>query len=178
MHLIYLAGPYRHRDLAQVGRHIQQGLDAAVALLQAGLAPCCPWMDFPLLCRPNRPTVRQLQTAGLRWLRQADAVYLLPGWTASRGTYAEVVEAVARQIGIWELVDQRTPLERARPAVHGDLWMHCPACGNSELAAGHRCGCGREAEIPNLFDFAAGTDDEGRTMAWTPAEAATGAVGE
>jgi hypothetical protein len=169
MHLIYLAGPYRHPDLAQVARHIQQGQDAAVALLQAGLAPYCPWLDLPLLTRPNRPTVRHLQTAGLRWLRAADAVYLLPGWPDSSGTYTEVLEAVSAGLGVWELVDTRSALERARPATRGDLWMHCPACGNSEPVAGHRCGCGRQEEILQQFRWRGC-----HGMPGLPAEAASG----
>jgi Domain of unknown function (DUF4406) len=103
---IYVAGPYSADNVLDVLTNIRNGIRAAVKLTQNGYAPYCPWLDFMfhLLLRTDKQeelTVEDYRANSLAWLPACHAVLVLPGYETSRGTQAEIAEALKLNIPVF-----------------------------------------------------------------------------
>jgi len=89
--LVYLAGPYRGRTVAEVTANIRRAEKYAVHLMQAGYYVLCPHKNTAHLdgCVPDEFFLEM----GLEHLRRCDAIFVMPGSEASAGTQAEIAEA-------------------------------------------------------------------------------------
>jgi hypothetical protein len=100
---IYLAGPYTPIDGREETRlaNIRAASDTAKLLLKLGHTPFCPhtmtagWEDT---CAYD-----DFLRMDLEWLKQSDAIVLLPGWQSSRGARLEYEEALKEGLVIFDL---------------------------------------------------------------------------
>lgn len=96
MKRVYIAGPYSSDNIIQGLENIRSGMRMAAKLLQHGLAVFCPWLDHQLflqLREGEEISLETIQAHSLAWLRAADAVLVLKGFQASKGTLAEMKAA-------------------------------------------------------------------------------------
>jgi len=101
MKKIYIAGPYSSDNVLGALENIRHGRRMATKLLLHGLSPFCPWLDSELflqLREGEQISLETIQEHSLTWLRASDAVLVLKGFEASRGTLAEI--AVAYELDI------------------------------------------------------------------------------
>lgn len=91
--LIYIAGPYRGAGPAVVSEHVQAARDAMAALMAAGYGVVCPHTMTHQLEFYNGLTEEMYLAQGLEQLRRCDAMIVLPGWSDSEGTQAEIWHA-------------------------------------------------------------------------------------
>ncbi len=104
--VVFLAGALAGDTVGDVRANIQRAADLARILWGAGFAAISPHLNsgarfYGVL---DEPTV----CAGyLEVLNRCDAVVLVPGWTTSKGTAAEVRYATERSIPVynWESMD-------------------------------------------------------------------------
>jgi len=96
MQRVYIAGPFSSPNPQQMAAHVLTAQAAAVALAQIGVAPYCPHAAlgyaYGLI---SEDVARQINES---YLRDSDAMLLLPGWGNSKGTRDEL--ALVRQLGI------------------------------------------------------------------------------
>lgn len=95
MKRVYVAGPYSADNVLDVLRNIGRGEHMAAKLFDKGYAPFCPWHDKDF--RIKRPEmvapVKKYYEFSLAWLEVSDAVLVLSGWEASKGTIKEINRA-------------------------------------------------------------------------------------
>jgi len=110
MRTVYIAGPLTpHGDgnHAVVYLHnVRTMLQTAMEVIKAGMAPFVPGMDFPLFLMPQSPTEKEIKAISMEWLRRSDAVLVTEGWQDSRGTIAELEEAVGLKIPVFTDISQ------------------------------------------------------------------------
>lgn len=90
---VYIAGPYSSDNVLGVLDNIRAGMRMAAKLLQKGFAVFCPWTDHQLFLQLREGesiSVETIQAASMEWLRMADAILVLDGYRASKGTLAEM----------------------------------------------------------------------------------------
>lgn len=92
--IVYTAGPYRAATPAGVQENIARAAQYAGAILRKGHTPLCPHTMTTGYDYPDVPPSVYL-TTDLDLLRRCHAIYLLPGWQNSVGTRAELREAQA-----------------------------------------------------------------------------------
>jgi hypothetical protein len=106
---IYLAGPYRNRDIVAQEANIRRGRQAAAGLIAAGHDVECPWIDRELLQADDEGelSVADLQRNSMSKLeRWAEAICLMPGWEDSAGTHGELCAAARMGLSVlWWLHD-------------------------------------------------------------------------
>lgn len=112
MKLVYIAGPYRGKDYLAIDANIDRVRRAAARLAREGIAFIAPHLNtahFEVIT-PDVPDQWWLDmTMGL--LSRCDAIYVLDGWEASKGTAAEIADAQARQVPVfWQ--DEFAQLKR------------------------------------------------------------------
>jgi hypothetical protein len=101
MKRIFVAGPYSADNVIAMLDNISAGLRMSTRIMLAGGSPFCPFADFlmHLVLRDGESLgVNDYYAHSLEWLEVADAVMVLPGWEASKGTLAELDRA--RLLGI------------------------------------------------------------------------------
>ena len=110
MKLVYIAGPYRAETTKEVAINISN------AKLVRALATHRGW--FPVIPHANtghmeesvsRPDQFWLNGT-MEMMRRCDAVLLCPGWATSSGTKAEIREAQALGIPIYEHYTELPPI--------------------------------------------------------------------
>lgn len=95
---VYIAGPYSSDNILAGLENIRAGMRMATKLLLHGLAVFCPWLDHQLFLQLREGEEISLQTIqqhSIAWLKASDAVLVLKGFEASKGTLAEMKEAYA-----------------------------------------------------------------------------------
>lgn len=93
MKRIYIAGPYSAPNIIQGLENIRAGQRMATKLLLHGFAVFAPWLDHQLFLQLREGETISLETIqehSMAWLRVADAVLVLKGFEASKGTLAEM----------------------------------------------------------------------------------------
>jgi len=98
---VYVAGPYRCSGKCGVDLdHMRTGLNMGMDVLLAGYSAFIPWFDFlmKLVGRGAEIETKHFQAYCMEWLKVSDIVLVLPGWSQSSGTKAEI--AVAEELGI------------------------------------------------------------------------------
>ena len=96
MKRIYIAGAYSADNVITLLDNIRRGIRAGAELLIAGYAPFCPHMDHQLALQLREGeilTVEDYRQYSMAWLEASDAVLVLPGSEASKGTQAEIKRA-------------------------------------------------------------------------------------
>ena len=110
MKIVYIAGPYRGKNAAEVERNIRTAQRYAMALTQAGIAVYSPHLNTAHFdgLQPDQFFL----DLGLEMLRRCDALVIAGGgWEKSDGTRREVKDArmlgmiVAEMRGIGGFVD-------------------------------------------------------------------------
>ena len=92
MRTIYIAGRYRGKDTAEVGRNIKKAREAAKELSKRGWATFCPHMNtafFDGICTDDF-----WLKCGLEFLIRCDAIFMLSNYSHSQGAMKELVEAM------------------------------------------------------------------------------------
>lgn len=111
---IYVAGAYSSDNVLTVFANMRRGIRMATRLFMMGYAPFCPWLDFHFCLSAKEEdhiTVNMFYQYSLAWLRASDAVLVLPGFENSKGTLAEIQEALDCNIPVFYSV---TKLEEWR----------------------------------------------------------------
>lgn len=89
--VIFLSGPFRHPDKAQMAENVLTAQAAAVGVARLGFIPYCPHSNighaYGLISEAHAEAIN------LAFLRLSDALYLLPGWGQSIGARGELEEA-------------------------------------------------------------------------------------
>lgn len=98
---VYVAGPYNGPDVISVLRNMRTGIEWSVKIMQAGFAPFCPWLDYQLGLQAEFD-VGTYKACSMAWVAVCDAVFLVPGWELSKGALAEIEEARANLIPVFE----------------------------------------------------------------------------
>lgn len=91
MKVVYIAGRYRAPTPWGVEQNIQAAQAVAALVWQAGHIALCPHLNAAHL--DGAHTDEQVLAGTMELLRRCDAVLLVPGWSTSAGTKAELVEA-------------------------------------------------------------------------------------
>jgi len=106
MKRVYVAGAYSADNVLAVQANIRRGMQLAYEVLQAGLGPFAPWLDFTYGYFGDI-SLDRYYAYSIAWLEVADALLVVPeGAEQSRGTQAEIEHA--KQLGIpifWSLDD-------------------------------------------------------------------------
>ena len=107
MKRIYVAGAYSADNVLDVLINIGKGEIMAAELFHLGFAPFCPWHDKDYIIKfPEKQyTVDMFYGYSMAWLEVSDAILVLPGWTESKGTHAEIHRAHELGIEVFWSVD-------------------------------------------------------------------------
>jgi nucleoside 2-deoxyribosyltransferase len=105
MRAIYIAGPYRAKTGDAVRQNIREARLIMAELLRRGYAALCPHTMTEAMeyLHPDIPDQAYLDS-DLVLMRRCDAVVLTPGWERSSGTAAEIREAKAAGIPVFETI--------------------------------------------------------------------------
>jgi hypothetical protein len=101
---VYVAGPYSADNVITVLDNIREGQRMATKVLLAGYSPFCPWLDFhfQLMLRDGeRLTVDDYYRYSIAWLEVSNVMLVLPGYSESGGTMAEIKRAQELNIPIY-----------------------------------------------------------------------------
>jgi hypothetical protein len=103
---VYVAGAYSADNVIDVLGNMRRGLRLSCQVLQAGMAPFSPWLDFQFGLLESI-TLQQYYQYSLAWLEASDAVLVVPqGAEQSKGTQHEIQRA--QELGIpvfWSLTE-------------------------------------------------------------------------
>lgn len=103
MKVVYVAGRFSAPDQWQRARNVRAAETTAFAVAEAGAMPLNPLANTANFFG----TLDEFWYAGtLELLRRCDAVILVPGWQGSKGVQAELDEALARKMPIFERVEE------------------------------------------------------------------------
>lgn len=107
---VYVAGPFSDQDTMQVFANMRKGVRLCSELLDFGLTPFCPWIDYLMLiaCPDNLNNLnrRRMLDYSLKWLEVCDTLLIDTDtwgqdWRSSRGTTAEWRKAEELKIKIY-----------------------------------------------------------------------------
>lgn len=90
---VYIAGPYSADNIIQGLENMRYGMRMATKLLLHGFAVFAPWLDHHLFLQLREGETISLETIqkhSMEWLKVSDAVLVLRGFHASKGTLAEM----------------------------------------------------------------------------------------
>jgi nucleoside 2-deoxyribosyltransferase len=102
--VVYVAGPFTAPNAWEVHRNVCRAESLALAVAEAGAMPLCPHTNTQHFHGTLPPAFWYDGT--LELLRRCDAIILVPGWEASKGTQEEVVEAKRRGMPVFERVEE------------------------------------------------------------------------
>lgn len=104
--LLYVAGPYRAPTKEGVDLNISAAKHVAALACRKGYAPLCPHMNTAHMDHIVPDLGDEFWLAiTMEMMRKCAAVVLVPGWSRSSGTLAEIEEAKRLGIPVFESVD-------------------------------------------------------------------------
>lgn len=100
MKVVYIAGPFRGETSWEVAENVRAAERVGLEVARLGYMPLTPHANTAHFdgCLPDAFWLE----GTLELLRRCDAVVLVPGWERSRGTKAEIREAEARKIPVFQ----------------------------------------------------------------------------
>lgn len=111
---VYVAGAYGAEHVLDVFANMKRGIDLSIEVLQAGMDPFVPWLDYQFfLMSDEKISMSRIKDYSMAWLDVCSAVLVVPHSEDSRGTQAEI--ARARELGIPVFHD----IERLKTYHHG-----------------------------------------------------------
>lgn len=100
MYVIYIAGPYNAPTKEEVQKNIEHARAAAVRLIKAGYAVICPHLNTAGL--EDAISDQQIfYRMSVELLTRCDGIYLLKGWSESKGAKIEMNVAVGLNMDIY-----------------------------------------------------------------------------
>ncbi len=108
MKRIFIGGKYNDTDIVKCLNNIRKGQRAAVEVLQAGMAPFCPWLDYQYGLIADIP-IEAYRDFTLTFLDVCDAALFLPNWKDSPGAKVEVERCYRLHIPVF--YDMKTLIE-------------------------------------------------------------------
>lgn len=102
MKLVYVAGPFRGPNAWEVECNIRRAEALALEVWRLGVAAICPHANTRFFSGAADDSV--WLAGDIEILRRCDAILLVPGWSNSSGTRAEVKFAESNGIPIFTLV--------------------------------------------------------------------------
>lgn len=99
---IYISGPYTHPNRQIVEYNILRARDACAEVMRRGHIPFCPHTMFAHF-EDHYPDISYASylRADLEWLSLCDAILVLYGWEASKGSVIEHNTAVSAGIRVY-----------------------------------------------------------------------------
>lgn len=92
--VIYIVGPFRGPNAWEIEQNIRRAEAVALEVWRLGAVALCPHCNTRFF---QGAAPDEIWLAGdLELMRRCDAVLLVPGWMASKGSCAEVADAKAR----------------------------------------------------------------------------------
>ena len=101
---VYVAGAYNADNVITVLDNMRKGMRVATVLLQNGLSPFCPWLDyhFQLMLRDGESlSIDDYYRYSIDWLDVSDCMLVIPGYENSKGTLKEVEFAERKGIPVY-----------------------------------------------------------------------------
>jgi len=92
MKLVYLAGAYRSSTIHGTVENIRRAEAVAIELWKRGYAVICPHMNSALLDGVVDDSV--FLAGGIEMLKRCDILVMMDGWEDSKGSNAELEEAL------------------------------------------------------------------------------------
>jgi hypothetical protein len=108
MKRVYVAGPFSTDNVIDVLDNMRRGIRLCTEVMLVGCAPFCPWLDFHyhlMLRGAEDLTVKNYYDYSTAWLKVSDAVLRVPGWKDSEGAWADINQARALNIPVFDTVD-------------------------------------------------------------------------
>lgn len=105
---VYVSGAYSGENVLSILRNIGRGEYYAGEIFKLGFAPFCPWHDKDYVIQ-NWYTdflIDQFYDYCISWLAVSEIMFVVPGWTESRGTKKEIEIARELKIPIYFTLDQ------------------------------------------------------------------------
>ena len=104
MKVVYIAGRFSAPDQWQRARNVRAAETLAFAVAEVGAMPLNPLNNTHNFY--GTLTEEFWYDGTLELLRRCDAVILVPGWDGSKGVQAEIDEALARKMPLFERVEE------------------------------------------------------------------------
>jgi len=108
MKRVYVAGLYSRNadgsvaDVMGVLRNIRDGQSASLAVLRAGFAPFCPWLDYQFSLLDDKPITIEIYYAySMAWLEASDFVLVISGVGIGSGVDKEIARAKELNIPVF-----------------------------------------------------------------------------
>lgn len=105
---IYIAGPLNPHTgggAIEYLRNCNRMIEAARDLIKAGCAPFCPAVDMLYFIGgmdDETPTAEEIKSYSASWIGACAAVLLMPGWSKSGGTLAEIEIAKSLNVPVFK----------------------------------------------------------------------------
>src|SRR5579863_955 len=103
MKVVYVAGPISAPTPEEIDRNVAMGKRAGTEIWKMGAYPVVPHLNVPghdIMAAGI--TAEQIYLGDLEILQRCDAMFLLPGWEASRGCNYERAWAEYHSIPVFE----------------------------------------------------------------------------
>lgn len=114
MRVVYIAGPYRGSNAWEVENNIRRAEALALEVWKLGAAALCPHTNTRFFQGAADDSV--WLNGDLELLRRCDALLLTPDWKQSSGARAEVQFAIARDMYVFDTLEQLTVWLREKAA--------------------------------------------------------------
>lgn len=96
MTVVYIAGPYRGKNVNEIHNNIEAARKLAVVYWKIGFAVLCPHLNSAYM--DGVVPDEEFLAGGLELLKRCDAVALVENWDKSAGTVREV--ELAKELGL------------------------------------------------------------------------------
>src|SRR5574340_795962 len=116
--IIYVAGPYRGKNQAEIAAHIDEARKVAIEIWEAGHVALCPHLNTAHFeddcdCHEDEYLEGDLQLVG-----RCEEIVMIKNWEFSAGALAEKKYAEARNIPVYSYpaLPELNLVEQTRPA--------------------------------------------------------------